>query len=614
MYVAGEPVEVLRAPWEGRRTWYKALVARSVLLLLAMIFAGFVLRQTVRYSVQVPFWDEWDFLFDYQRYETGEIPLSALLLAHEGGHLHGFGQFVAAIGVQEAGWILLWRLTGMDFRLLMILNWVLAVAFIVLMALVARQALPRGSLMPWAILCTSSFFVFNPGAYQLWMWSIPPAYLMGPLLFLAAAFCAQIKLPVDVKILAAAAAATIASFIFGAGVLLWPLLPFVLATCIPWPELRRHRAAIAGYALMGLLTAALHIYNLLNFHNPPLAEGSVTMLELAGFFLGYTGNLVLGFPATALISWAQVVGAMLLIFLGLSVVAAIKSCRGKPEWNAIAIWLCLAGYQLFAGVLVTLARHHLGATYPVEASRYVLSTSFLPVVTVAIAMVAMRAFRWSLPGSLSWYSGLLCAVTAVLAICLVIRAEQMPGNLAAFRKCYRQELRGKVALAAANLVNLKEYRGIYPWPDPDSFRRIGAFVTQVAGFPPMWDDAFIRKLASVTANPQEPGGYMDRFALHDGKLTLEGWAYLKARHEPADAVIILAVSPSGPGSAELLGVAFPEQIRTDVASAVGSPDAVQTGWTADITAPLPETGTVIRSFAYDAESGQVIPLLGDRAL
>ena len=90
-------------------------------------------------------------------------------------------------------------------------------------------------------------------------------------------------------------------------------------------------------------------------------------------------------------------------------------------------------------------------------------------------------------------------------------------------------------------------------------------------------------------------------------------AYLKARQEAADAVIIVAVPPPS-GSAKLLGVAFPDQPRIDVASAVRNPDAVQTGWTADITGPLPETGTAIRCFAYDAESGQIYPLLGDKRL
>ena len=154
-----------------------------------------------------------------------------------------------------------------------------------------------------------------------------------------------------------------------------------------------------------------------------------------------------------------------------------------------------------------------------------LSSSFLPVVTVALAMVAVRAFHFSLPCGLSWYSGLLCTVTAFLAICLVIRAEQIPGDLATFRNCYRQQLRGKVALAAANLVNLPEYRGIYPsWSDPEGFRRIGAFITETAGFPPQWDDGFIQKLASIAVNPQEAGGYIDDFALQNGKLSLRGWA------------------------------------------------------------------------------------------
>jgi hypothetical protein len=115
MSIAKERFELLH-PTEGRRPRPKILPACVVLLLLAMVCAGFIVLQTVRYSVQVPFWDEWVFLNDYQRYETGKIPLSELILAREGGHLHGAGRLV------------LWRLTGMNFRVLMVYNWFLAVA------------------------------------------------------------------------------------------------------------------------------------------------------------------------------------------------------------------------------------------------------------------------------------------------------------------------------------------------------------------------------------------------------------------------------------------------------------------------------------------------------
>ncbi len=607
MSIANEPARILDSSAASEvKPRATRLAARVVLLLLAAICSGFILREIVHDSVQVPFWDEWDCMSYYQKYETGEIPISALVLARKGEHL---------IGVSVAGSILLWRLTGTNFRLIVVWNWFLAVAFVAFMALVAKQALPPRSLLPWVILSTSAFFVFNPGAFQMWLWGIPPVYLIAPLLFLAAAFCAQLKLPLDFKILVSAVAAVIASFTLGAGVLLWALLPVVLVTCTPWRQLIRRHAAIAAYALSGLTMAVLHLHNLLTYKTMvPADQGSVNLGALTAFFLAYTGNLVLGFPATMLITWAQGIAIVLLIFLGLSVVAAVRTCRGKPEWTALTIWLCLAVYQLIAGGLVALTRHTLGANYPLEASRYVLSTSFLPAVTMAIAMVALRAYRSRLPGSLGWYSGLLCAITAVLTICLVIRGGQIPPDLASFRQDHKQKLMGKVALAAANLVTMPEYRYIYPYyPDSVSFRNLSNFVTPIAGLPHMWDDEFVRKLASTAAvNPSDNGGFIDTFTVQADKLSLSGWAYLRTQQKTADAVIILAIPLSG--QPKLLEVVFPSLPRPDVAASVGNPDASDTGWAASITSPLPEAGTVIRCFAYEADSGQIYPLSGDRSL
>ncbi len=606
MSIANEPARILDSSAASvikpRAT---RMAVRVVLLLLAAICAGFILRETIRYSVQVPFWDQWDYVSDYQRYEKGEIPFSAFLLAGAGEHLSV---------VQDGCSILLWRLTGMNLRLIMVLDWLLAVGLVVLMALIARQALPRGSLVPWAILSTSSFFVFNPGAYQFWLWGIPHHYTIVAFLFLAAAFCAQIKLSVTLKILIAAVAATLASSTLGSGMLLWGLFPVVLAACVPWRELLRRRVAIAVYGLLGLMMTILYIHNLLSYkQQAPTATKPVTLFDLASFFLAYTGNLVFGFPSAALISWEHAMGAILLIFLGLSTVAALKSCRGKPEWTAMIIWLCLAAYELMAGGLVALTRHTFGLGYLVAASRYVLSTSFLPVAIIAIAMVAVRAFRSRLPGSVAWYSGLLCTVTAFLAICAVIRVGQTPADLASFRFSYKGERNGKVAMAAANLVNVPEYRNIYPhYPDLASFSKLSTFITQKGGFPPMWDDGFVRKLASTAVNPKNNDGFVDSFAVQADKLSLSGWAYLRKQRKTADAVIILAVPHSG--QPKILTVAFPSLIRPDVAATVRNPDASDTGWTADIPRPLPEAGTVIRCFAYEADSGLAYPLLGDRSL
>ena len=395
--------------------------------------------------------------------------------------------------------------------------------------------------------------------------------------------------------------------------LLWFLLPIVLATYTSWRELLRSRIATAVYGLSALVMAALYAHNLSNYIEPaPAATQPVTVRELASFFLAYTGNLVLGFPAPALVPWAHAIGAILLIFLGLSIFAAIKTSRGKPEWNAIVVWLCLAAYQLTAGALVALTRHTFGVTYLMDASRYVQAASFLPVATVAIAIVAARALRYQLPRNLLWYTGLLCMITAFLTACLVIRAGQFPGTLALLRHSYRQELKGKVALAAADLVKMEEYRYVYPRDDWQAFRRLSAFLALKAWLPPMWDDRFVQSLAKSKVDPLGAAGYIDDVAVHDGRLSVRGWAYLRARQEAADAVIIIALPSSGP--ARILSVAFPSQERPDVAAAVGNPNAGATGWAGEIPGSLPETGTLISAFAYDANTGKAYSLSGGRTL
>jgi hypothetical protein len=173
-------------------------------------------------------------------------------------------------------------------------------------------------------------------------------------------------------------------------------------------------------------------------------------------------------------------------------------------------------------------------------------------------------------------------------------------------------MNGKVAMAAANMMNLQAYRNIYPRDDWKDFQGLSAFITPRAEFPPMWDSNFVMRLAGAVANQQNFAGFVDTFAVRDGKLSLSGWAYLKAQQKPADAVITLAVPPSG--KATLINVAFLSQRRPDVSKSMGNPEAMDTGWATEIAAPLPNTGSIIRSFAYDADTGQAYLLVGEGVL
>jgi hypothetical protein len=263
-------------------------------------------------------------------------------------------------------------------------------------------------------------------------------------------------------------------------------------------------------------------------------------------------------------------------------------------------------------MLVSLGRHGFGVQYAVEASRYVLSSAMFPVAITVLACISVAQFGKQLPRAAAWYSVMLAALTLLVTASLVIRAGQAPTAWAAFRISHVNELKGKVAISAANFMELREYRNIFPRDDWDRFRTLANFITNEAGLrPEMWDDRFVQKLAE-TAPGKGQYGFVDQISGDADKIVVRGWAYLEDRREAADAVIITGAN--GGGRPRLLAVAFPSQARTDVAATQSDP-TLETAWVATIARPpSPDGAGVIRCYAYDAEDGRVHALQGRSAL
>jgi hypothetical protein len=222
----------------------------ALCLLTSTYFAGSILYHILRYGVQVPFWDDWDFVAYLQQFTHGQLSVPGLLLVRQAEH---------RIGVPASLTVLLWHLTGMNLRLMMVLNWCLSLALTVLGALITRKGLQTRGVLPWVVLAFSSLFIFNPAAYQLWMWDYPPEHLIVALLFLAGVHVVQYRIPVGTRITAVAVVALVASFTFGSGLLLWVLFPIALVPMLGRREILRARLAVGFYAFLWLVTAAIYI-------------------------------------------------------------------------------------------------------------------------------------------------------------------------------------------------------------------------------------------------------------------------------------------------------------------------------------------------------------------
>jgi hypothetical protein len=567
----------------ARRHFPAAAVWRVLMLCCAAGFAFTLLHSILRFGVNVPFWDEWDCIRALRRAYSGETSYAQLLFSNQNEHRIGTVVLLASA---------VWHATGMHLKAGMVWNWFSGVVFCVLALLVTRKTMPGRSTVPWTVLAAASFFVFSPAAYQVWLWALPPVYLWVPLLFLAGIASIQSSGCDRNRLLVAAGCSLLASFILASGLLLWVLFPVVLVPYLAPGAYRRERLGTGIYATLLLFSTGSYGIGLLDRHSSA-PTGFLGLGAVSHFYLAYTGNLVALSADPPPVAMAERVGAALLLFFTIATVLALLRLRGKPQRPAAFVWCAMGLYGAGSGVLVALGRHQFGISYALEASRYVLASCFLPIACMALGCILTAVLAAEAPSRPYVYSGVLCGTIALTLSGAVFRILQTDRAQQLMEHTHYWNLGGKVALAAANLLPVPEYRHIYPSDNWDDFKMSANFLNRRGWLdPPLWDQAFVVALAAPRRTEETGFGRVDKTeTLPDGRIRLSGWAYLADRDRRADAVIILGTQPS---PARTLRVV------------VGSSGPAG-GWSGEIPG---EWGAAVHCFAYDAEAGRAHLLSG----
>ncbi len=579
------------------RKWTAKQIAVVLFCLLAIYSPAMMLYKVHANSVDVPFWDEWDYVKMFREVSEGEIPLTQFLLSTAGEHKVA-GQVLLSI----AGW----QITGMREPLIMTFNWLLGVGFCLLAALITRRAFP-GGIQAWVALATASFLLFNPAAYQPWLWAIPTVYLLIPLLFFSGVAVIQSKWSLSRRIAVCGAVAFIGSFTLGSGVLLWGLFPAVWLLYATRSDIFSVRTGLALYLALLVLTGLVFISA--GMHTTAPAAPGTGISDLAAFFFTYTGNFVALSAEAAPVSQAQFVGLALVVFFAVISWLATRVYRNRPEFKGVAVWILLGFYSIVAGLLITWARIGFGVKYPLEASRYIVASCFLPLACLVLATILLVYYVQHLSSNAMAYSAVLACTAILVATIFSIRLLQTQRAYDMMTHSYFHQLRGKVAVAAANYIHLPTYSGIFPKNDFPQFLRSVRFLNARKWLhPTIWDETFLKEAASKPPNASY--GNIDKADRTAGKTTLAGWAYLVDRAERPHAIFALAVKAGS--TPHLVGVVFPSTLRQDIYERFHNFEALSTGWSMDVPEwELNDPLARIVCFAYDANSGSVYRVSGE---
>ena len=398
-------------------------LARSLLILLGILPAAFLLVDIHSFAVNVPFMDDWQFVPLLEKAKEGTLSFQDLWAPHDEHRL--FLPRIIIIASMFA--------SGGDYRVQSFITFVVvAIISGCLLWLMTRLNGSRNSVL-WAWFLVN-VALFSPIQFHNWLWPMQFAYFL-PYTFLTLCLCAlYARIAALPKFALAALFALAGNYSFVQGNLIWPaVLPvIVFAPGILAKEARKNFAI--AWLLLGALAVTLYFRGL--EHNsaaPDYAYGHEgvpptmstlhqlqeqplqTSLHMGRFVIAMFGNAMSrGFPVADTLVFSYVCGAIVLALAIVGLTVAWK--RGLVFRYAIP-WVCLLLFTFLTAAFVCVGRVWRGDYQPL-IPRY---TTFGALCIVALVPLLFAAFsglreaalnsgRTGLGDHILWAQGLLAGI------------------------------------------------------------------------------------------------------------------------------------------------------------------------------------------------------------
>lgn len=318
----------------------------------------------IRYSVNVPFWDQWELVTLIEKLQNGTAGFSDFFAQHN-EHRIFFPRIIM---------VALACITSWNTKFEVAANVVLAAGSMWFLWLMLRKTLTKGKLL-LAVTFLVSLILFSPVQFENWMWGWQIQWYLNIFGLIVAVWALTTwrSKNVLVKLIVAGLCATLATYSLASGFLVWLI-------CVPilWSS-KDFRHFLPHWIFIAAVVVGVHY---IGYVDPPYHPSKLLFLQEPVQFLVYF-LVYIGRPLT----WDFFIGVPVAVVYLTAVVISLTYYfqHFKNKLEPILPWLCLGLYSLLAAISTDMSRLGLGVEQS-YASRYVtLSMLFLISFIVILA-------------------------------------------------------------------------------------------------------------------------------------------------------------------------------------------------------------------------------------
>ncbi len=280
------------------------------------------------------------------------------------------------------------------------------------------------------------------------------------------------------------------------------------------------------------------------------------------------------------------------------VIAAIRTFRGRRVSTPLTLFACsLIIFGLVSALVFAVGRFSLGFELAAQ-SRYITHTQFVLLGCFFLVVEDIDRY-WRDGGSVFRY-------VAATPICLLIAFVAVPyaTTLSWLHDMRLAQARLKAALALSAIPSVQpELQGLTATLTVEEIlsRSESLEVEGLMRPPKLAVDSLPESMVADRADGNALEGGVERRAVRNGRLEIEGWAVFAKRCRVPDAMV--AVRNLKDGRFRIIAVSDAARIaRSDMRKALGFRDALFSGWRISLPPAMPTAD--IRFFGFDSSSNR----------
>jgi hypothetical protein len=490
-----------------------SLNSKQLLFGLLVIIPTLLLGLLIwKYSVNVPYWDQWDapgnlFIAVSQNKITWEEWIKQ--------HNESRTLFPKLIFLALA------NLTNWNTRYEMLITFLLA-CFVSYNIYCLSKITFGDQTKHYVSFILANLLIFSPIQYENWLWGFQGVTFVTTAAITTSLVVIFSKTSWLIKLIASSVLSAIATFSFANGVVCWIIIfPALFLKSIQdrFPQKR----VIYFWLITTSITWTVYLYDYHRSDDLPGVTQIFTRPILAiSYYSALLGSSIFSEDLLA----SQITGLIaILLFVGLSYYLLVIN-KNIQIIELACPWLLIGLYVFFSAGLTTIGRMSMGIEYSLS-SRYITFTTYLIVALIYLSGIILTQIKKT-----TW---LKIIIGLLIIFLLITYKNNFRSGVRIMTEFHYQRVYGKTCLLTMDLINDQECLARNIYPSPDKLAKQARQINQIGWLQP----GLLKQIDWQTSLSQNQYGEFNNFTVaEDGSYLASGWTLPGSSQSSFDTVIL----------------------------------------------------------------------------